>query len=428
MIAPPIEAEQGILSAIMNGAPIEDIDLAPGDFYRTAHQVVFSAMLQMERNRQPVELVGLVDHLRNSGHLEKTGGASGVAALMDHPVAVSVSHAAEIIRAASLRRQLADTCARVADKARGEGGNVAELLDDAQRRIMAIGADRVTAAPETMAAACDGLIEDIEAIQTGRRCLGLQTGFTKLDETLGGMQPGDLIILAARPSMGKTALALNIAENTAHDGNRVAFFSLEQPKKQLALRSLARATGISISALRSGNLSASAWTRIVEAQGNIQGIPLLIDDRAGLHVREIQRACRRFAKDGGLSLLVVDYIQLCHGGQAQRKDLEIGAISAGLKTLAKDLGVPVLALSQLSRETERRQDRRPQLSDLRESGALEQDADVVVLLFNENRYTKKVPEHQQAVAVEVRVEKNRQGPTGFFQLQWRAWLTTFDNL
>lgn len=423
-----IETEKALLAALLYGASIDDVEgLQPDDFYRTVHQLSFGAMVKLTRKRQPIDLASVINQLRQDSLIGESIKVSDVSALMDYPAASSLAHSVGTICGYSIRRQLITTCAKIADQAR-TGNEVVDLLDSAQSSIMAIGSDHAVKAPEVMAAVYSGLVEDLETIQIEQRGIGLPTGFTKLDAETGGLQRGELIILAARPSMGKTALALNIAENIAHKGNRVVFFSLEQPKKQLALRSLARATGISVSALRSGNISPDAWARIANAQAHIEGIPLLIDDRAGLHIREIQRTCRQLAKDGGLSLAVVDYLQLCHGDRAERKDLEIGQISSGLKALSKELSIPVLALSQLSREVERRNGKRPQLSDLRESGALEQDADVVGLLFNPNHYTKEIPEHSQAVEVELVIEKNRQGRTGFFKLLWRAWLTCFSDL
>lgn len=422
-----IADEENILGHILAGADMDEAEgLIHSDFYGTARQHIFAAIEELQRKRQTIDQFTVADHLLAMGKLEEVGGRSYLARLLDYITGESFAYLVKKLKAYSIKRQMLFTFARHTDIV-CNGGEVDELLDNAQRDIMAIGADRPAAAPETMATACDGLIEDIEAIQTGRRGLGLQTGYTKLDEVTGGLQDSDLIILAARPAMGKTALAQNIGHNAAADGKRVLFFSLEQPRKQLALRLLSRATGISVSVLRSGNLSQAQWEKINDARAQIEDLPLFIDDRSGLHIREIQRTARRMARDG-LGLVIVDYLQLTRGDQAQRKDLEIGQISAGLKSLAKDLNIPVLALSQLSREVERRDDKRPRLSDLRESGALEQDADVVAFLYNPNRYTKEVPEHSQAVEVELLIEKNRQGRTGFSKLLWRAWLTSFSDL
>ncbi|MDA8138601.1 MAG: replicative DNA helicase, partial [Desulfobacteraceae bacterium] len=400
--------------------------LTSRDFYRSVHQHIFTAVEELHRKRQIINQFTVAEQLQAMGKLEEVGGRAYLAQLLDYVTGEAFTELVKKVLAYSIKRQMIITLAKHTDKVHS-GGDANELLDNAQRDLMAIGADRATAAPETIAATCDGLIDDLESIQAGRRGLGLQTGFAKLDEVTGGLQPGELILLAARPSMGKTALALIIGQNAAVGGKRVLFFSLEQPRKQLALRLLARATGISVSALRSGKLSPEEWEKINDARAQIVGLPLTIDDRSGLHIRDIQRTARRMARDG-LGLLVVDYIQLCHGDRAERKDLEVGQISAGLKSLAKDLNIPVLALSQLSREVERRTDKWPQLSDLRESGALEQDADVVCFLYNPNRYTKAVQEHTQAAEVELLVEKNRQGRIGHFKLLWRAWLTSFDNI
>ena len=424
-----IESEKAILSRVLNGCDFTEVELRPGDFYSQANKAIFEAMTDLDRKGVPVDLPAVVGQLRETGKLEIAGGAVGLSRLMDeHPLAVSIKHHSEIIRDRSIRRQVIFQANALIQNAHTYESAQA-LIDAAQSRFMSIDSSNGSEAI-TIGDACVEAVEAIEQAQSKGGSIGIKTGFRAIDDALGGLYRGEMNILAARPSMGKTALAQQIAENAANMGRRVAFFSLEQSRRSLCFRSINRRTGIPYVHLLNGKVQKSDYNEITAAADKISNLPLIIDDRGALHVHEIIRQCRRLKKNGGIDLAVVDYLQLSHGDKSERKDIEVGQISSALKAAAKELQITVLALSQLNRMVEGRKDKRPILADLRESGSLEQDADVVLFLFNSNRYengSKRIDENKSAVEAELIIAKARNGRTGIRRVTWCGWRMAFED-
>jgi replicative DNA helicase len=428
-----IEAEESILSAVLldNGTLLDVLEiLAPEDFYRTAHQKIFTAIGELFAKAEPVDLVTLTNILRDKNQLEDIGGAAYLARVVDTvPSAVNVEHYARIIRdKASLRRLIAKAN-EITQHCYEDGGDLDQVLDFAEASIFEISEDKHQAAFHPISKIIESNIDALEERQ-GKQALvtGVPTGFTRLDHLTSGLQGSDMVILAARPSMGKTAFALNIARNAAIDGNTpVAIFSLEMSKEQLSERMLCAEARVDSNRLRGGFLNPEDWNRITEAASVLSEAPIFIDDSPDISATSIRTKSRRLKMDKGLGLVIIDYLQLMRGRVSlERRDLEISDISRSLKLLAKELNVPVVALSQLNRKLEERADKRPQLSDLRESGALEQDADVVTFIYRDEVYNKDDNNTNRGTA-EIIVAKQRNGPTGIVPLNFIGQYTRFEN-
>lgn len=415
-----IDAEQAVLGALFLEPEafyrVADI-IRPGDFYQHGHRLIYEAAVRLQEDGEPVDLVTVTDRLRREGALEKVGGAAYVASLVEMvPTAANIEHYARIIEEKSLLRTLIFVAARISEMGYDEREAADRLVDQAEQMIMELGARRT---PGSFVPLKDILAHALERIErtyhNKGRIAGLPTGFADLDRLCSGLQPTDLIILAARPSVGKTALALNIAyEVAARQGLPVALFSLEMGKEQLVNRLLCAEGRVDQNRLRTGNLRDEDWERLAGAAAQAESVPLFIDDTGGASLRDIRARAKRFQAERGLALVVIDYVQLIEPNKrAENRQQEIAQISRGLKELAKELDVPVLALSQLSRAVEQRQDKRPLLSDLRESGSLEQDADVVMFIYREELYNKETD--RKAIA-EIIVAKQRNGPTGRVEL------------
>jgi replicative DNA helicase len=428
-----IEAEESILSTILldNSTLLDVLEiLSSDDFYRTAHQKIFAAVEALFKKSEPVDLITLANALRDNGVLEEIGGAAYLARLVDTvPSAVNVTHYARIVRDKSALRRLISKAAEITQHCYEEAGDFDHVLDFAEGAVFEISENKHRTAFHPLSKIIEANIDALEERQGNRALVtGIPTGFTRLDNLTSGLQNADLVILAARPSMGKTALALNLARNAALDGNvPVAVFSLEMSKEQLSMRMLCAEARVDASRLRSGFLNPEDWSRITEAAGVLSEAPIFIDDAPDISATSIRTKSRRLKMDKHLGLIIVDYLQLMRGQPgSERRDLEISEISRSLKLLAKELNVPVLALSQLNRKLEERSDKRPQLSDLRESGALEQDADVVAFIYRDEVYNKDENNPHRGTA-EIIVAKQRNGPTGIVPLTFLGSYTRFEN-
>ncbi len=432
MKVPPsnVQAEQAILGGILinNDALNQVMDvLAPDDFYREAHQAIFEGMLELYNGGEPIDLITLSQVLDKRKRLENAGGVDYLASLAE---AVSTSagalHHAEIVKDLSIRRKLIRECSTISESCFENWKETDELLDMAEQSIFEIAEERIKEGFSSLQDVITGSFKKLENIaEVEGYITGVPSGFRDFDRLTTGLQPSDVIIIAGRPSMGKTALALNIGYNAAETtGKGVAIFSLEMSKLQLGIRLLGFDAGINATKLRTGLLRDEDWERLTHSANHLAELPIFIDDSSGIGVLEMKAKCRRLMKRQDLGMVIVDYLQLLQGRRsAESRQLEISEISRALKALAKDLNVPVLALSQLNRKVEDRPNKRPQLADLRESGAIEQDADVIVFIYRDEVYHPTSEENRNVA--EIIVAKQRNGPTGYFKLTFLKELTLF---
>jgi replicative DNA helicase len=437
------EGEQAVLGAILIRPETLDIvadSLEPEDFYREAHSRIYRAILDLYARGEPVDYRTVASLLNDRGQLEAVGGGVFLVSLSEEVgFATNVEAYARRVRDKAILRRLLSCSQEIAGQCLSPVENIGEFLDAAEQKIFEVAEAKVRPGFRPLSALVDSEIATLEAIW-GRKdgsLTGVPSGFIDLDNYTAGFQPSDLIILAARPSMGKTALALNIAFNAAYGGRRasgrksdpvaVAFFSLEMSKEQLVRRLLSSEGRVDASQIRrAAFLTADEWQQLQEAAGVLIDCPIYIDDTPAATVLDIRAKSRRLKAEGKLGMVVIDYLQLMQGrADAPSREQQISEISRSLKGLAKELAVPVVALSQLSREPEKREKKRPQLSDLRESGAIEQDADVVLFIYREEVY--KETEQNRGLA-EVIIGKQRNGPTGTVRLAYRAKYTRFDDL
>ncbi|MGI9558105.1 MAG: replicative DNA helicase [Thermodesulfobacteriota bacterium] len=418
------DSEIAVLGAvILDNSCINEVlsILKPDDFYSKGNKTIFETMVALDKDNKPIDVLTVSEQIKGAGRnaLTEVGGSHYITHVADSvPTASNVAHYARRVKDTSDLRRVINTADEI--KRNGsQGMSPEELLDRAETRLMEIAGDRaqsVFADPPELAART---LKHIEEAQKKKQAItGLSTGFRRIDELTSGLQPADLIVVAARPSLGKTSFCLNIAEHAgAADGKTVAVFSLEMTEIQLAQRMFSAISGVNFSAIRGGHMNDRDIPGVVKASEKFGNSRILIDDSAGQTALEIRAKCRRLKKDKGLDLVIVDYLQLMRGDQReQNREREIASISSSLKALAKELNVPVIAVSQLSRQTEVRTDRRPQLSDLRESGAIEQDADVVMFIHRPDFY-KKDDEQRDGVA-EVIIGKQRNGPLGVAKLSF----------
>jgi replicative DNA helicase len=429
-----LEAEESLLSAILvdNSTLLDVIEiLQPEDFYKTAHRHVFSAIAELFTRNEPVDLVTLANMLKEMGKLEAVGGAGYLARLVDTvPLAVNAPHYARIVHDKSALRRLIEQTNGIARRCFEDRGEVDDIIDFAETAIFEVSERKHRQSFHPISRIIEKNIDALEERQGNKALItGVPSGFADLDSLTSGLQPSDLVILAARPSMGKTAFALNIARNAAVDhATPVAVFSLEMSKEQLSMRMLCAEARVDSSRLRSGFFSNEDWVRLTDAAGTLSEAPVFIDDSPNISATEIRAKSRRLKLDKGLGMVVIDYLQLMKAPMsAERRDLEISEISRSLKALAKELDIPVMALSQLNRKLEERSDKRPQLSDLRESGALEQDADVVAFIYRDEVYNKDENNPNRGTA-EILLKKQRNGPTGEIKLKFFNAYTRFESL
>lgn len=426
-----LDAERSVLGAIIldNNALNPAVEhLKPEDFFLDQHRRVFTQMIALGESQQAIDLVTLTEELHRRGDLDASGGAPYLAALADGMPRVSnVEHYARIVKEKAMLRNLIHATHNIQQRAfEGEDG-ADTILDNAESSIFALAEDRVRAGLIPVKDIVRDNFERLERIfREGKSITGVATGYSELDKLTSGLQPSELLILAARPSQGKTALALNLAENISiRGGHPAAIFSLEMSKESLLQRLVASVAQIDAHKFRTGHLSKEDWRRMTEALGVIAGAPLWIDDAGSISVLEIGAKARRLKRDKGLSLLIVDYLQLITArGRFGNRNEEVASISRALKGLAKELQIPVLVLSQLTRAPER-DDRGPQLSDLRESGAIEQDADVVMFIYRPHFFKQgATPEEREET--ELKIAKQRNGPTESVKFVFRSRLTRFE--
>jgi replicative DNA helicase len=429
-----LEAERSVLGAILvhNDAfnlAAQVIDSR--DFYRDAHRRIFDKMVALNERGQAIDFVTLKEELGRGGDLDEVGGPAYIASLADGvPRATNVEFYSRIVKEKSTLRNLIYAANKILTNAYEADQEPELILDEAESSIFAVADDRLKAGFVPMRDLVKESFPKIELLFEQKRLItGVPSGFADLDEMTRGLQPGDLVIVAARPSMGKTSLVLNIAQHVAlQQGHSVGFFSLEMSKESLFLRLLTSEAQIDSHRLMSGAIGQKDYGRISHALETLSAMQLHIDDTANIGVLEMRAKSRRLKAEHGLSLIAVDYIQLMSSrGRYENRTLELASISRALKGLAKELNVPVVVLSQLSRAPESRSDHRPQLSDLRESGALEQDADLVVLIYREDAYNRD-PNHPDAGTAELIVAKQRNGPTGVVKLAFLREQTRFANL
>jgi replicative DNA helicase len=429
-----LEAERSVLGAILvhNDAfnlAAQVID--SGDFYRDAHRRIFERMIALNERNQAIDFITLKEELGRAGDLEAVGGPAYVASLADGvPRATNVEYYARIVKEKATLRNLIYAANKILTNAYEADQESDLILDEAESAIFSVADDRLKAGFVPMRDLVKESFPKIEQLFEQKRLItGVPTGFVDLDEMTRGLQPGDLVIVAARPSMGKTSLVLNISQYVANQPDlTVGFFSLEMSKESLFLRLLTSEAQIDSHRLMSGAIGQKDYGRISHALETLSAMRLFIDDTANVGVMEMRAKSRRLQAEHGLNLIVVDYIQLMSGrGRFENRTLELASISRSLKGLAKELSVPIVVLSQLSRAPESRSDHRPQLSDLRESGALEQDADVVALIYRDDVYNKD-PNNPEAGIAELIIAKQRNGPTGTIKLAFLREQTRFANL
>jgi replicative DNA helicase len=429
-----LEAEVSVLGGVLldNEALNRVLEvMKEGDFYRESHRKIFSAILHLYEQSEPVDLITLAEALKNRDALEEVGGIEYLNSLVNSvPTAANIAYYAKIVKEKSILRKLINRSTEIINQVYTVSGEVDDFLDQAERSIFEIGEDRVRPSFYPLKDIIKASFKTIERLYEKRQLItGVPTGFTKLDELTSGLQPSDLIIVAGRPSMGKTALALNISQHAAiESGIPSAIFSLEMDKEQLALRMLCSEAKVDAHRLRSGFLSESDWPRLTRAAGSLSEAALFIDDSPGISALEMRAKSRRLKAEHNIGLIVVDYLQLMRGrADSDTREQEISDISRSLKSLAKELNLPVIALSQLNRRVEERGDKRPQLADLRESGAIEQDADLIIFLYRDEVYNKSEDNPNKGKA-EIIIGKQRNGPTDKFELAFLDKYTCFENL
>ncbi|MFZ0241010.1 MAG: replicative DNA helicase [Desulfobacterales bacterium] len=428
-----IPAEESLISAILvdNHTLLDVLEiLAADDFYKTAHQKIFAAITELFGRNEPIDLVTLSHHLKQLGQLDQVGGPAYLAHLVDTvPLAVNAPHYAKIVHDKASLRRLIRKAADITRRCFEDRDEVDEVIDFAEASVFEISENKAHQSFHPLSKLIVNNIDMLEERQGNKSLItGVTTGFTLLDHKTSGFQKSDLIILAARPGMGKTAFALNVARNAAIDaGIPVAIFSLEMSKEQLSMRMLSSEARLDSTRLRTGFISQEHWEQITEAAGSLTNAPIFIDDSPVLTAMEIRAKARRLKLDKNIGLVIIDYLQLMQGRRsAERRELEISEISRALKALAKELSIPVVALSQLNRMLEQRSDKRPQLSDLRESGALEQDADVVAFIYRDEVYNKDENNPNRGKA-EIIISKQRNGPIGTVPLVFLGSYTRFEN-
>ncbi|WHY77616.1 replicative DNA helicase [Neobacillus sp. WH10] len=428
-----IEAEQAVLGAIFlepSALTLASEILIPEDFYRASHQKIFHVMLQLNDQGKAVDLVTVTEELAASKLIEDIGGVSYLSDLAGSvPTAANIEYYARIVEEKSLLRRLIRTATNIATDGYSREDEVEALLSEAEKSILEVAQRKNAGAFHDIK---DVLVRTYDNIEEMHKRVGeitgLETGFVELDRMTAGFQRNDLIIVGARPSVGKTAFALNIAQNVAKKtGENIAIFSLEMGAEQLVMRLLCAEGNIDAQRLRTGSLTEEDWGKLTMAMGSLSSTGIYIDDTPGVRISDIRSKCRRLKQEHGLGMILIDYLQLILGSgrSGENRQQEVSEISRSLKQLARELKVPVIALSQLSRGVEQRQDKRPMMSDIRESGSIEQDADIVAFLYRDDYYDK---ESESKNIIEIIIAKQRNGPTGTVSLAFVKEYNKFVNL
>jgi replicative DNA helicase len=424
------EAEESVIGAILmsDHAAAEVMDkLEPEDFYVPAHQSIFGAIRTLFNNNQAIDAITVSEELRKTGDLERIGGVPAVTRLLDIvPSAANVDYYAGIVDEHAQRRSLIKAGGAVTDFAFRLDDEIHNVLDRSEQAILAVAQRRVGDSMQPIGSLFEATLLELEMLeQRGSEVTGLSTGFRDLDKKLTGLHPANLVIIAARPAMGKSALTMNIATNVAMTGLPVAIFSLEMSKEEVAQRMLCSVARIDSMKVRTGNIGEASWPRLTDAAGKLYNAPVYVDDSPVVTVTDIRAKCRRLKRKHGLELIVVDYMQLMQGTSRESRQQEIAEISRALKNLARELELPVIAVSQLNRNLEQREDKRPRLGDLRESGSLEQDADIVMFIYRDEYYNEQ--SDRRGVA-EVIVAKHRAGSTGTVEMTFMPEYTRFSDI
>ena len=440
-----IEAEQAVLGAIfLNTDALADAMeyIEADDFYKRSHQLLFQAMVDLNNNSEAIDVLTVQNYLSTNNQLDDVGGVAYIAELATSvPTAANAGYYAKIVEEKSMLRRLISTATNIITQANNNDEDVPSLLDSAERQIMDVSERKNRSGFREIKDVLNEALNDVDRLsQQSEDITGLPTGYREFDKMTAGLQPDNLIILAARPAVGKTAFALNIAQNVATSTDTsVAIFSLEMSAESLVNRMLCAEGSINANHLRTGQLDEGEWQNLIVAMGALSNTSIFIDDTPGIKMAEIRAKCRRLAKEkGNLGLVVIDYLQLIEGSNKESRQQEVSEISRQLKKLAKELGVPILALSQLSRGVEQRQDKRPVLSDIRESGSIEQDADIVAFLYRDDYYERgdsksdddedDEPLNQDVGEVELIIEKNRAGARGTVKLLFIKSYNKFSNI
>jgi len=427
-----LDAEESVLGGILlDDTALDRVLEVMGvdDFYRESHRKIFQTMLSLSKQGAPIDLVTLSDRLRAQGELPDIGGAASLAALVDRvPSAANIATYARIVREKAVIRSLIRVSTDITERCYGSQDDIEAFLDEAERLIFDVSEQRVRPAFTKVGDMVMDTIKMVEQLYERKELVtGVPTGFLDLDRITAGLQPSDLIIVGARPSMGKTSLVMNIAQHVAlHNNTAVGVFSLEMAKDQLMLRMLCSEARVDLVKVRTGYLGERDFPRLAMAASHLSEAPIFIDDTPAQNVLEMRAKSRRLKREADVGLIIVDYLQLMRGLTAQEnRNQELSEISRSLKALAKDLNVPIIALSQLNRQVELRSDKRPVMSDIRESGSIEQDADVIMFIYRDEMYNA---ESQDEGVAEVIISKQRNGPTGTVRLVFRREYTRFENL
>ena len=427
-----IEAEQSVLGGILleNESLYKALEtLTEEDFYKPSHQKIFKALITLSEKGEPADLITLTEELKNQGFLNEVGGSGYLASLINNvPTAANVPYYAKIIREKAILRRLIHVSTDIISKGYQDNPNLDEFLDSAEKSIFEVSNKRFKGGFTPIREVVKSGFKIIEHLYEKKETItGIPTGFEELDRLTSGFQPSDLIIIAGRPSMGKTSLVLNMVQHTSIQAKvPVAIFSLEMSKEQLVMRMLTAIAKVDSARLRIGRLTDHDWPKLTKAAGQLSEAPIFIDDSPMLSVLEIRAKCRRLKVEHKLGAIVVDYLQLMRSHSfTESREKEISEISRGLKALAKELSVPVIALSQLNRAVENRNDKRPQMADLRESGAIEQDADVIGFIYRDEVYNK---DSEWKGTAEFIISKQRSGPTGLVRMAFLSQYATFENL
>ena len=427
-----LDAEQSTLGGMLlsQEAVAEVFEMVSGsDFYAPKHELIFNAILNLFGKGEPTDVIAVSDELNKQGNLIKAGGADYLHSLTSYvPTAANASYYAQIVAEKAILRRLIEAGTRIAQSGYESQGEVTDLVNQAQAEVYKVVSQTSKEDYVGLSDSIEAAIHEIETAQKrGGELTGIPTGFTDLDALTHGLHPGQLVIVAARPAVGKSTFALDIARAAAIKHNKATiFFSLEMGRAEIAMRMLAAESSIYLQSMRKGNLSEADWTRLAAIRGKINDAPLYIDDSPNMSLVEIRAKCRRLAQQVDLKMVVIDYIQLMSSGKkVESRQQEVSEFSRALKLLAKELGIPVVALSQLNRQTEQSKDKRPEISHLRESGSLEQDADVVVLLHREGIYEK---DHPRAGEADLILAKQRNGPTGTVVVAFHGQYSRFVNM
>ena len=427
-----IEAEQSALGGmLLSQEAIADVlEVVTGsDFYAPKHELIFNAIIYLFGRGEPTDVIAVTDYLNKQGNLLKAGGADYLHSLSSFvPTAANAGYYAKIVADKAILRRLIDAGTRIAQSGYESQGEVEDLVNQAQSEVFAVVSQTAKDDYVGLSESIDFANRDIEAAQNrGGDLTGIPTGFTNLDTYTHGLHSGQLVIVAARPSVGKSTFALDIARNAAIKHNQATiFFSLEMGRSEIAMRMLSAESGIYLQSMRKGTLTEGDWAKLAAVRGKINDAPLYIDDSPNMSLVEIRAKCRRLAQQVQLKMVVIDYIQLMTSGKkVESRQQEVSEFSRALKLLSKELGVPVVALSQLNRQAEQTKDKRPELSQLRESGSLEQDADVVILLHREGLFEK---DHPRAGEADLILAKQRNGPTGTVTVAFQGQYSRFVNM